>query len=661
MSLSQYGRPASDEEFAPFFWMRDSSDPRVRFLWDCVKVSTRPDPSDAGMAYFLATGDVAADPAKLRQLLEDKQRPQPVKARNEVRLEAENFRHFERYEIEDRNDRNASHRLQAVLTSSTGRVRTALNEPYTADRGRYDVEVRYFDENGRAGEFSFSVDGDVKGSWKSPGQGGGWTTHTIPDVEIAFGDEIRVEADGAPGRLDFVQLNRKEQRAGGRAPTGASKTHSRFTPTGELDDPKALPGQIIIAGSNPGYLKYNGGGIAFLCGPDNPEEFFYLGELNADGTRSGGGQEDIIRRMGEAGVNAFHCQVTRLKRCNIKGEGDDTHCPFVDHDPAKPLNEKVLDQWEGWIGRLEAAGIVVHLEFYNDATDVELMGWKLDENGELHPDERRFFAGIVNRFKHHRNIIWGIEESVNKLPRERTPHFKKISELIAQTDDHNHPIVHSFVTPDTAERDLHPDAVMSGDYRDDPHIDIVTWLHVAPRGEDVEAQHREYLKWARRDNDRFVPMKNETEYHRVNRTTARWQQWACALAGMHALEAQHSASRPGRDEWLADDGRLAAFMEPTDFYRMRPSDDLAAGSTKWVLAAQKGSNGPGESYIAYTYDASGPIGIRNLPAGTYDLLWFDTVSGNEVTQKGVSASGEANWEKPDGIGQEVAVYVKRRR
>lgn len=97
---------------------------------------------------------------------------------------------------------------------------------------------------------------------------------------------------------------------------------------GPLDDPAALPGQLIVAGAGPGYLKYNGGGPAYLCGPDNPEDFLYRGELLADGTRSGGGQERMIARMAEAGVNAFHCQMFRMRVCNIKDEGDDTHCTW---------------------------------------------------------------------------------------------------------------------------------------------------------------------------------------------------------------------------------------------------------------------------------------------------------------------------------------------
>lgn len=71
-------------------------------------------------------------------------------------------------------------------------------------------------------------------------------------------------------------------------------------------------------------LKYNGGGPVFLCGPNNPEDSLFRGELDSDGTRSGGGQEEMIQRMARYGVNAFHCQMFRMQICNIKDEGDET-------------------------------------------------------------------------------------------------------------------------------------------------------------------------------------------------------------------------------------------------------------------------------------------------------------------------------------------------
>jgi hypothetical protein len=665
LSHSRYGRPAEPEEFAPYFWMRDSQDPRVKFLWERMLISTRPDPSDAGMAWFLVTGDEEADPAKLKRLLEDHVVPAPVKERARIRLEAENFSRLEGFELEDRNDRDASHRLNVKPGEgrAAGRIQTRLHAPYNAAQARYDVDVRYLDEPGRRCRLTLSLNGAAEDRWETPGEGRGWTTHTVQDLDIAAGAVIAVEAEGQLVRVDYIELRRRavDGRAAGSAsrrvdPRGDQPraAHRRFTAAGPLDDPAALPGQIIVAGANPGYLKYNGGGPAFLCGPDNPEEFLFLGTPNADGTRSGGQQEELIDIMARAGVNAFHCQTFRMRQCNIKDEGDDQHCPFVDHDPSQPLNTRVLDQWDGWLTRLEAAGIVVHLELYNDATDVERMGWTLDANGELHADERRYVEGIVNRFKHHRNVIWGVEESFNKLPRARTPHFRQLSALIARADDHHHPVVHSFVTPDTAERDLHPDAVMSGDYRDDPRVDIVTWLHIAPRGNDYEAQHREYLKWAARDSDRFIAMRNETEYQRIDRTALRRHHWGCALAGMHALEAQLTAARADRRDRLPDAGKVVAFMEQTDWHTMKPQDDLAAGSTRWVLAR------PGESCIAYSYDCSDKMGVKGLAAGTYDLLWFDTITGEQARQCGVAvAGGDVAWSKPESFGAEVALYVKR--
>lgn len=213
LSRSRYGKPADPQEFEPYFWMRDSKDARVRFLWKRLVVSTRPDPSDAGMAYFLVTGDEQADPAKLEKLLEKHIVPEPVAERSSVRVEAENFLHFERYELEYRNDREASHTLNVrpVAGSTSGRIRTPYEQPYTAMSGRYDVDIRYSEPQGARSRFRLSINGSAKGeSWQSAGDGPGWKTHTVRDVEVRRGDEIAVDvqADGGElARLDYVQLN----------------------------------------------------------------------------------------------------------------------------------------------------------------------------------------------------------------------------------------------------------------------------------------------------------------------------------------------------------------------------------------------------------------------------------------------------------------------
>ncbi len=102
----------------------------------------------------------------------------------------------------------------------------------------------------------------------------------------------------------------RDAAAGGLAGEGRA--------SGALDDPAAMPGGLIVAGANPGYLKYNGGRAVYLSGPDDPETFLYLGTLNPDGTRAGGKQSEIISRMADLRVTAFHCLIFRMQRCNIR-------------------------------------------------------------------------------------------------------------------------------------------------------------------------------------------------------------------------------------------------------------------------------------------------------------------------------------------------------
>ncbi|MEW6302538.1 MAG: hypothetical protein AB1705_03650 [Verrucomicrobiota bacterium] len=218
LSLTPYGKPAAPEQFAGYFWMRDSRDPKVQFLWERTLVSTRPDPSDAGMAYFLVTGDEECDPAKLKKLLAEHQRPTPLAARKQVRIEAENFRHLDHFKVEDRNDRTASHRLTVISTGPNGSIETSFDELYARD-ARCDIEVRYFAETGAQAVFltlnvtervGSKPPGAMSHSWQIPQQERGWLTNTCKNVPVKFGDKIEINVRGlqnAPVRLDYLQLN----------------------------------------------------------------------------------------------------------------------------------------------------------------------------------------------------------------------------------------------------------------------------------------------------------------------------------------------------------------------------------------------------------------------------------------------------------------------
>lgn len=210
LSRSPYGQPAAEAAFHDFFWMRDSNDPKLRFLWERMLVSKRPDPSDAGMAYFLATGDENADPKKLQQLISEHTLPPRVDVRQHIRLEAENFHELVNYEIDERSDKTASHRLnlRSKPRAESATVRTRFAEPYAATSGRYDLDVRYFDEKNRRCKFSLEVEGVTQGAAQdSAASGDGWATLVFRNVEIREGNELALIVSGEPLKLDYVQLN----------------------------------------------------------------------------------------------------------------------------------------------------------------------------------------------------------------------------------------------------------------------------------------------------------------------------------------------------------------------------------------------------------------------------------------------------------------------
>jgi hypothetical protein len=213
LTTSPFGRPATAEEWAPWLWMRDSSVENVRFLWDRVRATTRADCSDAGMAYFILSGDEEGDLTKLRALIESHIVPAPLDPRTRVRIEAENFLTLDNYVLED-TDRQASHRLNVKLAAgSKGRISGPFDQPYTAARALYDAEIRYHPEESSVCRYSLLVNGRRQGdSWQSTGAGKDWQSELRPGVTIRSGDTIAVESEceaGGTGRLDYVQLNRK--------------------------------------------------------------------------------------------------------------------------------------------------------------------------------------------------------------------------------------------------------------------------------------------------------------------------------------------------------------------------------------------------------------------------------------------------------------------
>jgi hypothetical protein len=418
-----------------------------------------------------------------------------------------------------------------------------------------------------------------------------------------------------------------------------------------------MPGQIIVDPANPRWLKYNGGSRCFLFGAGNPEEFFFFGQRQADGTRTGGRQSEMIQRLAGTGANTFHVLALRDSRYNIEpGNGAPDCNPFVDSDISGKLDDDILNQWEGWLSEMEAAGLNVLFNFYNDFDDYEeKAGWRLDAQGDLHPQEKHFVETLVNKFKHHKNLIWAVEESCNKLSRAKQRRLKKVAELVAQADPLHHPIAQMFQILYYDE--VTPDKVSPEDYRNDPHIKMMTWGHYSTKAKGlptVEQYYKELVAHGQEAAGRYVLLNTEVDKHPSAGAVNRLYCWTSAMANRYTAMSSHRPDKTNVPrETYQDDGRIRTFMEETDFYRMTPRSDLKNGSTRYVLASAAGS------YITYSNDAAQDIGLRDVQAGTYLLRWFDTVDGDTIEQVVAVTAGDQAWPKPSGIGNEAALYVKR--
>ena len=55
------------------------------------------------------------------------------------------------------------------------------------------------------------------------------------------------------------------------------------------------------------------------------------------------------------------------------------------------------------------------------------------------------------------------------------------------------------------------------------------------------------------------------------------------------------------------------------------------------------------------------IGLKGLVAGTYDLFWMDTVTGETSKQDGITVDCcNAAFAKPESFGSEVVMYIQFR-
>jgi CubicO group peptidase (beta-lactamase class C family) len=383
-------------------------------------------------------------------------------------------------------------------------------------------------------------------------------------------------------------------------------------------------GQIIIDPEHPQWLMRQGGRHVYICGPGDPEDFLYRGTRRADGTRDGD-QKQLIEKLAAQGGNSIYLQAVRTHGGDAKA--DRTQNPFVDSDPAKAVDDRILNQWEEWFTLMDRHDILIYFLFYDDSARI----WNTGDT--VGAPERAMVETIVKRFQHHRNLIWVVGEESEE--RYTTARVQALARVIQGADGFGH-LIGDHHHSGTTFKAWEAGGALN-------HFSMQ--LNAA-----VEAAHTGAIEALARAGGRYQIIYSEDTGTPKDVDSMRRHAWAVAMGGVMPMVLQMDiAGTPV--EALQQCRHLQKFFEATDFYTMTPQDELKHGG-KYVLADA------GRSYIAYTDAAAGALGIQAAPAGRCELAWLDCVSGRTFKQTVmVERAGNRTFEKPKDFGAECAVWI----
>ena len=165
-----------------------------------------------------------------------------------------------------------------------------------------------------------------------------------------------------------------------------------------------MTGQIIVDPEHPNRMVYNGVyqedrlKPCFFAGPGDPEDFFYNNTTN---------NLNLLKARGA------RCTYITAYLADFGGGSPGSGSTFTN----------TLNAWESYITELENAGIITVFFFFDDSVPLP-SGWETAVDA------------IVNKFKHHKLLIWSVaEEYAEALT---TAQVSAVADRIKAADDHAH-------------------------------------------------------------------------------------------------------------------------------------------------------------------------------------------------------------------------------
>ncbi len=376
-----------------------------------------------------------------------------------------------------------------------------------------------------------------------------------------------------------------------------------------------IPGQIKVQSNNPSWLVRSDGSPLFMCGAGDPEDFLFLNNQSA-----------LIEKMQKTGANSIYMIAVR----SHGGDGMSTHNPFINNSPLSGLDQNKLSKWDQLIGQMETAGIIAYFFFYDDSS----CPWG-DCTGGVGNSEKQYIEGIVNKFEKRKNIIWIVAEEYGE--RFSKNHVSQVAKIIKDADDHDHPV------------GVHQNDGLDFDFKDDPNIDHFAIQYNVSDPKKLNSGMNQ--AWKDSGNKYNLTHSEAAEGIFGTGDAARRSIWAVAMGGAYVtVHGWDIANTP--EARLKECGYMVKFFESSKINTMAPNNDLKTANTQYVLSNNN------KSYIAYT-SSGNTLGIKNLPQGSYNLKWLDTISGKTQTQNYSHEKGDGLWNIPSGFSSEVALSIEQ--
>jgi len=372
------------------------------------------------------------------------------------------------------------------------------------------------------------------------------------------------------------------------------------------------PGQIVVDPDAPGRMVYHStyitvNGVERLkpcvfAGPGDPEDFFYN---NTDAN-----QNLLISK----GARCTYV-IAYLKDFGGGNPGSGSTLAAT------------LDSWEQRITALENAGIITVFFFFDDSQGLPA-GWESAVDA------------IVDTFEHHKLFVWSVAEEYSEALTKAQ--VSAVAARIRSADDRGHVV------------GVHQLSGTSFDFAADANLDMFL---VQFNGATIDGIHAGMAAaWNSTGGNKIIDCAELADHAAQDRATARKWTWAAIMGGASAVQVFQMGRASDDAAWnesgkYDDCAELMDFMEHTDVNEMSPHDDLKAGASKWVLAK------PGVSYIAYTDNLSGTMGVKDMNGGKYTLTWLDISSGDTAVDTQTVDAGQNGFAAPAGFGGEVAVWI----